>query len=260
MRLLFFLISILSSTIGAISGIGGGVIIKPVLDATGALSVSTISFLSGCTVLSMSIVSFIRNKNNGVKFDIKKATFLASGAALGGVFGKEIFDIAKSSFENENLVGATQAILLLIITVGVLIYVKVKSKLKTYDVKNGLICFIIGLVLGLISAFLGIGGGPINIAVLYLFFSMEPKVAAKNSIYIILLSQITSLLSTLIKGTVPEFDILTLLFMMAGGIGGALIGSSISKKISSSKVEGVFISLLIIIIGVNIYNIFRFLY
>lgn len=258
MELIFFLISLFSSTIGAISGIGGGVIIKPVLDATGILSVSTISFLSGCTVLSMSIVSHFKSRNNGIEFDIKKGTALAMGAALGGVIGKGIFDIIKIYFNNENLVGATQAIILLIMTAGVLVYIKVKGKIRNYSIENVIICFIIGLILGLISAFLGIGGGPINIAVLYFFFSMDSKTAAKNSIYIILFSQITSLISTILKGTIPEFDILVLIVMIFGGILGATIGSILSKRLSSKNVENVFVGLLLIIILINIYNIFRF--
>ena len=52
--LIFFLVSLLASVVGAICGIGGGVIIKPVLDLLHLESVSTISFLSVCTVLSMS--------------------------------------------------------------------------------------------------------------------------------------------------------------------------------------------------------------
>ena len=52
--MIFFLICFLASAVGAVCGIGGGVIIKPVLDAFGILDVETISFLSGCTVLSMT--------------------------------------------------------------------------------------------------------------------------------------------------------------------------------------------------------------
>ena len=48
------LICLAASALGAICGIGGGVIIKPVLDSLGIYSVSTVNFLSGCTVLSMS--------------------------------------------------------------------------------------------------------------------------------------------------------------------------------------------------------------
>ena len=43
--ILFFLICFFASVIGAICGIGGGVIIKPVLDAFQMMDVSTISFL-----------------------------------------------------------------------------------------------------------------------------------------------------------------------------------------------------------------------
>ena len=41
----YFFICIAATTLGAIAGIGGGVIIKPVLDALGGLNVSAIGFL-----------------------------------------------------------------------------------------------------------------------------------------------------------------------------------------------------------------------
>ena len=62
---LFWMISFGASIVGSICGIGGGVIIKPVLDAFGVLSVSTISFLSGCTVLAMTCYSVIRGRLGG---------------------------------------------------------------------------------------------------------------------------------------------------------------------------------------------------
>ena len=52
--LLVFAVCFCSCIVGAICGIGGGVMIKPALDALGIMDVATISFLSGCTVLSMS--------------------------------------------------------------------------------------------------------------------------------------------------------------------------------------------------------------
>ena len=59
MILIVFLVCFLASVVGAVCGIGGGVIIKPTLDALGILDVSTISFLSGCTVLSMTSYSVL---------------------------------------------------------------------------------------------------------------------------------------------------------------------------------------------------------
>ena len=84
--LLIFLICFLASVIGAICGIGGGVIIKPVLDAFGIMDVATISFLSGCTVLSMSTYSVIKNKLSGESHvEQKNGLPLALGAAAGGL-------------------------------------------------------------------------------------------------------------------------------------------------------------------------------
>ena len=87
MVVLFFVVSFLASIAGAICGIGGGVIIKPVLDLFGLASVSTISFLSGCTVLAMSCYSVGKNilaHENRVDFAI--GTPLAIGAAVGTIF------------------------------------------------------------------------------------------------------------------------------------------------------------------------------
>ncbi|MEG0692570.1 MAG: sulfite exporter TauE/SafE family protein [Oscillospiraceae bacterium] len=257
MAIIYFLISLFSSTIGAISGIGGGVIIKPVLDATNTLPVATISFLSGCTVLTMSIVSLIKQRNSDVKLDIKRTTSLAVGGAIGGILGKYIFDLTKTILA-ENILGGMQAAILFVMTFSVLLFVIYKQKIKMLDVQNIIIAFIVGLALGLISAFLGIGGGPMNIAVLYFFFSMSPKSAALNSIYVIMFSQITSLFSSILTGSVPEFSWIVLLFMMAGGVIGALIGSAISKKVENSKVEFYFKMLLFVIMAINVYNMVRF--
>lgn len=257
--ILFLLISFGASIAGAICGIGGGVIIKPTLDAFGVLSVSTISFLSGCTVLAMTCYSVLKGKSSGESLvDLKTGTPLAIGAAIGGIVGKSMFQALSDSFADKNMVGAVQAGCLLVITLGTLIYTVKKDKIRTLHVKNVPACVAIGIVLGIFSSFLGIGGGPINLVVLFYFFSMETKTAAQNSLYIILFSQITSLANTLITGTMPEFQIGILVLMTAGGILGGMSGRQINKKIDSKVVDQLFIVLMVVIIFINIYNIYQF--
>lgn len=256
---IFFLVSILSSIVGSICGIGGGVIIKPVLDAVGIMSVSSISFLSGCTVLAMSVVSVYKNLRSGkIKLNVKIATTLAIGAAVGGVAGKSMFQVLKNSVGDENLVGMVQAIVLILITVGTLIYTVFKNKIKTKEYDQIWLCLIIGLLLGIMSSFLGIGGGPINLVVLAYFFSMSTKEAALSSLYIIMFSQITSLIQTIGTGTIPEVKITYFLFMVIGGIAGGMIGSKVNKKINEDNVNKLFMGLMIVIIGINIYNAIKF--
>ena len=56
-NLLALIVCFFASVIGAICGIGGGVIIKPLLDSVGILDGTDSSFLSGCIVLSITTYS-----------------------------------------------------------------------------------------------------------------------------------------------------------------------------------------------------------
>ncbi len=255
----FFAVSILSSIAGSICGIGGGVIIKPVLDAAGIMSVSSISFLSGCTVLAMSLVSVYKNIKGGTaKLNIKTSTALAVGAAAGGAAGKSMFQALKQAAGNEELVGMVQALVLIAITLGTLIYTLYKEHIHTMTCGQIWVCLGIGLLLGIMSSFLGIGGGPINLVVLGYFFSMTTKEAALSSLYIIMFSQITSLIQTCITGNIPDMEVSYLAFMIAGGILGGTIGSKVNKKISDAGVDKLFIFLMAVIVLINIYNAVKF--
>lgn len=257
---LFFIICFGASVVGAICGIGGGVIIKPLMDVFRILDVVTISFLSGCTVLSMTTYSVLNSKLSGrSQIRMQEGLPLALGAALGGVSGKWLFSMLTAMCSDKNKVGAVQAACLLAVTIGTLIYTINKQKIKTLQVKNRGVCALIGLVLGIMSSFLGIGGGPINLVVLFYFFSMSSKEAAENSLYIIFFSQIASLISTLISRSVPVFDVKLLVFMIAGGIIGGMCGRKLNRNIKSETVDKLFIGLMLLIIIMNIYNVVTFL-
>lgn len=258
-QIIFILVSFCASVIGCICGIGGGVIIKPVLDAFGLYSVSTISFMSGCIVLSMTTYSVVKAQlAHESVIEKGTSTYLGIGAALGGLAGKQLFDIAKNLFENADGVGAVQAAALFLVTLFTALYTVYKAKIPTHKVSNPVVCVGIGLTLGLMSAFLGIGGGPINLVVLYFFFSMETKVAAQNSLYIILLSQLASLIFTIVAGRVPEFPMVLFSAMVFCGIMGGVVGRRINKKIASQTVNKLFLGLLVVIMGVCCYNFFQY--
>ena len=257
---IFFAVSFCASVAGAICGIGGGVLMKPLLDVFGVLDVATISFLSGCAVLSMSCYSVVKSRLSGDSLvDVKTGTPLAIGAAIGGVAGKEMFMYIAALSSDKNKVGAVQAFFLLLITLGTLIYTLNKQKIRTHHVKNAAACVWIGVVLGIISSFLGIGGGPINLVVLFFFFSMNTRTAAQNSLYIILFSQVASLASSIVTKTVPDFTVWLLLIMVAGGITGGAMGRSLNKRLNEKLVDRLFIGLMVVIMGMCAYNIYHFI-
>ena len=257
--LIFFLVSLLASTVGAVCGIGGGVIIKPVLDLFHLETVSSISFLSGCTVLSMSCYSVGRAMLAGERrVSFSTGTPLALGAAAGGLLGSRLFSAIRALFDNPDTVGSVQAVCLAVVTLGTLAYTVNKDRVHTLRVENKVACTAIGLALGCMSSFLGIGGGPINLVVLYFFFSMDTKTAAANSLYIIFFGQLFSLLSTLVTHTVPDFRPLVMALMVAGGIGGGVIGRMLNKRLESRLVDRLFIVLMVVIIGISVLNAVRY--
>ena len=256
---IFFLVALGASAVGAICGIGGGVIIKPVLELLHLETVPTISFLSGCTVLTMSCYSVGKSLLAGEKsVSLDVGTPLAVGAAAGGLLGNQLFALARQLWDDPDRVGSIQAACLAAVTVGTLLYTLNKARIPTHRLQNKGACAAIGLALGCMSSFLGIGGGPINLVVLYFFFSMDTKTAAANSLYIILFSQLCSLLTTLLTNSVPDFRWTVLVLMAAGGLGGGILGRKLNRKMKGESVERLFIALMVVIICVSVFNAWRY--
>lgn len=257
MEIILFLVSLFASIIGAICGIGGGVITKPILDGLSipTLGTSEVSFLSSLSVLTMAIYSItnvIRNKQSQI--NVKASIPMGIGAAIGGLLGKISFHLLIANSDSIT-VGRIQAIVLLILTVGTFFYSLYQNKIPSYKISSWLVSFFVGLLLGVFSSFLGIGGGPINLVVLGFLFSMNPKVGAQNSLLIILISQSVSTVYTFLSKSVPDVRLLYVLVMIAGGLAGGLIGGKINKKINPEGVRKLFLAANLLIILISIYNI-----
>lgn len=257
--IIFLAVSFFASVAGAICGIGGGVIIKPTLDLFKLASVPAISFLSSCTVLAMSGYSVGKAMVSGTS-RVERATAipLAVGAAVGGIAGQRLFGIVAAAFPDGERVGAIQSAVLVAMTVGTLLYTLAKHRVRTRRLASPLLCVAIGLALGVLSSFLGIGGGPINLVVLYYFFSMDAKGAAQNSLFVILFSQIANIAAAVAAGAVPAFDPASLALMIAGGIGGGIAGRAVYARMDNRAVERLFVSLMVVIIGIGVYNVVQY--
>ena len=257
MQIIIALTVLIATVLGSLSGIGGGVIIKPVMYDISGLNSSQISFLSGTTVLTMTIVSLLRSRGGEVKID-RRGTFLAIGAAFGGLAGKSIFSWLVSYFPDQGQVSLVQNIIMVILTVLVFFYVLFKARIRQLDITNRIFALFAGLFLGLMSSFLGIGGGPINIMILSYFFSMDTKTCALNSLYIIFFSQTVSLISNIVMRDIPSFDILMLLMMMVCAVAGATAGRALSRKLDEHKIDVMFLCMLVLITGISVYNCFKY--
>lgn len=258
--LIIMTVSFLASIVGSICGIGGGVVIKPVLDSLVLFDLATVNFLSSCTVFAMASFnvssSFIRKES---EIELRSSSLLAIGGTMGGLLGKYSFEVFRNLFANPSYGSAIQSFILLIINLGSLIYTLNKHRIKTLQVTTTLNIVIIGCSLGFLSSFLGIGGGPINIIVLQFFFSMLTKQAAQNSLFIIFFSQATSLLQTMLTRSVSNISLPILFSMMICGVAGAVAGKYINKKIDEKFVNMMFVYLMVLLVILNIHNFITFI-
>ena len=264
--LIFFATALIPSILGALSGIGGGIIIKPVLDAFSPFTIEEINFLSGCTVLAMSFVSLLQNftakdpaipgRGKSKKLDDRHLTILALGAILGGTLGETIFSAAVSS-ASRKWVGIIQSGILTFLCAIIMIYMIRKESIKPKDIQNRPFCFLLGLAMGMVSVFLGIGGGPVNIMLIAYFLGADSKTTGLYSLYVIFLSQLANFLSTLVSGRIPPVPFMVLAVMISGGIGGGLIGSKILRRLENKHVDILFRYILAGVILLSGYNIYR---
>lgn len=254
-----YLVTLVACVLGTICGMGGGIIIKPVLDAAGVMSVSTITFLSGVTVIAMSCWNVGKNfLKKESEVELRSTSVLAVGAAIGGLLGKQLFTMTAGLFPDQNTAGGVQAVLLLIATLATLLYTLRKDRITSLQIASAVASLLIGLALGMLGAFLGIGGGPFNVAALCFFFSMPTKRAAQNSLFIVLFSQLTSTMKTVLFDGVPAFQVTVLLGMVLLGIAGSELGRRINKKIDNRQATVCLEGAMVLIMVISVFNIVKF--
>lgn len=256
--ILYFIIIIFSNTIGAIAGIGGGIIIKPLFDFIGYDSVVAISFYSTVAVATMSTVSTWRHLASGYRFDWGVILWISAGSIIGGMVGNELFEYFIRLFHNDKLVLLIQIILTLFSLIFAFLYSKYDW--KHYYLNNSIWYFVCGILLGFLASFLDIGGGPINISLIMLMFSFSIKDAAVYSICTILFSQLSKLVTIAITMGFARYDIIMLLYIIPAAILGGLLGTKLNQVLSAQNIASLFQKVIILVILINLYNAVRIFY
>lgn len=257
MQIIYFLVALFSTILGSSAGLGGGIIIKPVLDSLGDYALPTINLLSSSTIFIMSIVTVFYQLKKKDKINPKNTIVVATGSVVGGIIGQKLMSFILSKDINIDLINNIQSIIIIILLISVFLYMRNKDNIKSYKINNILAIGLLGLFLGAISAFLGIGGGPINVAAFTILFSMTANEAARNSILVIFFSQGSKIISIAVTTGFSSYNLDMLPYMLVGGVLGGIIGYKINKAVSEKSIIKIFNSVTLSIILLNLYNIFK---
>ncbi|MBO5858621.1 MAG: sulfite exporter TauE/SafE family protein [Clostridia bacterium] len=242
-----------ATSLGAFVGLGGGVIIKPVLDFIGKEPRMQVDFLSAMAVFTMSVVSTGKYLKKKQKYDIGIILFIAAGSIIGGYLGSAVMDFI-GGYVEQQIIRCVQAFTLAVLLAAVSVYVGKCS--FSFHIKNKASIMVVGLVLGFFASFLGIGGGPINVAVLTLFFSMSVKESAVYSVAIIFFSQLSKLITIFATAGFEPYahQCKTLIFILPAAVIGGIIGSSLNRKTDDKIIRKIFVAVMISLVALNIYN------
>ena len=259
MHIIIYSIIVLCATmIGAITGLGGGIIIKPAFDFVGIDTTSMISVYSTVAVFTMCLVSIYKRSKQG--FHVKKQISLgrALGSIVGGKIGYVILLHAVESWGSQ-AVSATQSVILFLLLGGIILFTLNKESIRTLEVSNLVAIVTIGLTVGMISVYLGIGGGPLNIALLVYFFSMKAKDAAAYSILMIFFAQIIKM-GTVIRDFEKYNNVsLVILAIAIFAVLGGWVGTKIQSKLTHEAVEKLYLGLMAILVFMTAFNVFKFI-
>lgn len=249
----YSLVILAATTLGAFVGLGGGVIIKPVLDFIGAEPRMQVDFLSAAAVFTMSVVSTGKAIKRKERLEKNIIVFIAFGSIAGGFLGGYCMDLL-SVVAAQSVIRCIQAFTLALLLTAVSIYVA--KERKSFHIKNNIAILIVGLSLGFFASFLGIGGGPINVAVLTLFFSMSVKESAVYSVAIIFFSQLSKLITIFASSGIQPYahQWKTLIFILPAAILGGIIGSKFNRKFDDKLIRKIFVAVMVLLIILNIYN------
>jgi uncharacterized membrane protein YfcA len=219
-------------TLGAM-GSGGSILTLPVLVYMARVEPSNAVAMSLAIVGATSTVGALLHRRQG-NFHLKAFALLGITGIVGAYLGSTLTRLLPASTLMLVFAG-------LMVFVGVLMVIGATSRLSPGYCRP-IRCAAIGAVVGVLTGFLGVGGGFLIVPALIAFAGLDIKDAVGTSLAIIALNSASGLL-----GQMRDAEIdwtLTILFI-AVCIAGMLIGVAAVQRVATSTLNKLFASLLI---------------
>jgi len=254
---LYFMIAIGATTVGSMTGMGGGVIIKPLMDVMQGFDVETIGVLSSITVFCMSVVSIGKQMLAKTQIPFQIAIPLAVGSVAGGYLGQWMLSAIVAALNAQAMVTVVQNAVLAVLILCVYLYMRNKEHIPGQHLSGVPVSLLAGCFLGVCSSFLGIGGGPINVALIIYLYSITTKMATVCSLVTILFAQISKLVTVGMSTGFGVYDLSIAPVMVIGAISGGFLGAAFSKRCSEKTVEKAFNAVQLLVLAITLFNIAR---
>ncbi len=228
--------------LGSMIGLGGGIIVVPVLTflgfpPTAAASNSLFAALSNAIA---STISYSRQKRIEYPLGIKLGLLSIPGTILGAVISTDVApDVFKILFG------------FVLIASAMYIFFRKKFETKEKTISKQIIIFAVGasFFAGIISSFFGIGGGIVFVPLMVVGMGMAMKKAAPTSQLILLFTSLSGVITHSILGH-PDFTQAG--FLAIGAFVGGLVGARLSLDIKERYLQ-ILVSVVILIAAAKLF-------
>jgi uncharacterized membrane protein YfcA len=256
---LLFIGSLSAGLLGSLTGLGGGVIVVPMLTvlfgvdihfAAGASLISVIATSSGAA--SAYVKEGLSNIRIGMFLEIATTIGAVVGASLAGIIPANIISILFAAI----LVYAAFSSILMKNQHGNLNAENKYARLlrlngqypteegpKSYSVQNVPFGFLFSSLAGIVSGLLGIGGGAIKVIAMDKVMKIPFKVSTTTSNFMIGVTAAASAGIYLKNGYIHAPLVMP---VMLGVLTGAFIGAKVLKRASSKKLKTIFSVIILI--------------
>lgn len=220
-QLWIVLLGFAAGVLGSMIGLGGGIIVVPVLTflgfpPTAAASNSLFAALSNATA---STISYSRQKRIDYSLGIKLGLLSVPGTVLGAIISDDVApDIFKILF----------GFVLIASAAYIFLRKKIETKEKTLSKQMAIFAVGASFCAGIISSFFGIGGGIIFVPLMVVGMGMAMKKAAPTSQLILFFASLSGVVVHSILGH-PDF--LQAGLLAVGSFFGGLVGARLSLHI-----------------------------
>jgi len=228
--------------LGSIIGLGGGIIIVPVLTFFGfspALAASNSIFAVFSNAIASSI-SYAKQRRIEYSLGLKLGLLSIPGTVIGALVSSEITpSLFKILFA------------LILISASVYIFSKRKIEPKKYNISKQIMILAISasFVAGIMSGLFGVGGGIIFVPLMVIAMGLSMKNAAPTSQFILLFASCSALVTHTILGH-PDFY--QALLLSAGAFVGGIVGARLSLEIKENSLK-ILISIVMVAAAVKMF-------
>ncbi|MBT2601177.1 sulfite exporter TauE/SafE family protein [Oceanobacillus sp. ISL-73] len=261
-----FIIAVLAAFIGSLVGLGGGIVLIPLL-LLSSQYITGFEWVSPQSVVAMSLVVMVFTGISSVLSYAKQkqVDFYAGSIFLAGSIPGSMFGAWLNQFVNTD--GFYLYFGMLIIVISIIMSLRNKaSKLRrnvdihepgvrSFELKGEVyiykLSFIsaisIALFVGMLSGLFGIGGGAIMVPVMMLLFGFPAHLAAATSMFmIIFVSFMGSITHIYLGNVVWEY----VLFFIPGAWIGGKLGAKVNHFLSNNVLELV-LKIMLILVGIR---------